>query len=69
MLIPQQTMQEIDPLTLDVVEVPPTNTKPKLYKKYHPTTQNGNWSGETVQPLGSMPEVTGEMIGLGNWSG
>ena len=35
MLIPQQTMQEIDPLTLDVVETPPSNTRPKLYKKGH----------------------------------
>jgi hypothetical protein len=35
MIIPQHTMQEIDPLTLDVVDVPPTNAKPKLYKKGH----------------------------------
>jgi hypothetical protein len=40
MLIPQQTMREIDPLTLDVVEVPPTNTKPKLYMKGHPLRED-----------------------------
>ncbi len=40
MLIPQQTMLEIDPLTLDVVDTPSTNAKPKLYKKGHPLQED-----------------------------
>ena len=40
MLIPQQTMLEIDPLTLDVVDTPSINVKPKLYKKGHPLQED-----------------------------
>jgi hypothetical protein len=40
MLIPQQTMLEIDPLTLDVVDTPSINAKQKLYKKGHPLQED-----------------------------
>jgi hypothetical protein len=40
MLIPQHTMLEIDPLTLDVMDTPSTNVKPKLYKKGHPLQED-----------------------------
>ncbi len=33
MLIPQHTMHEIDPLTLNVTNIQLSNTKPKLYNK------------------------------------
>ena len=36
MLIPQHTMQEIDPQTLDVVDTLPANIKPRLYSKGQP---------------------------------
>jgi hypothetical protein len=40
MLIPQHTMLEIDPLTLDEVDTPSTNVKTKLYKKGHPLQED-----------------------------